>query len=56
MSKLRAMADRLVARFAPEVEASAGCAPACYAPGHCPFSPCGGKACIVYADCRVSCP
>jgi len=54
-SKLRAMADRLVARFAPEVEASAGCNPFCYAPGYCPVPICGSGACIVYADCSFSC-
>jgi len=54
-SKLREMADRLVVRFAPEVEASAGCSPFCYGPGFCPYPVCGQNSCIVYADCTVLC-
>jgi hypothetical protein len=51
--KLGQIADRLVARFAPEVVADASqvCNPNCYARGACPIRGYEHCACVVYRDC-----
>jgi hypothetical protein len=55
MRTLQTLADRLVSRFVPSVDAFAGCTPACYGPGSpaCP-SFCG-RGCNVNADCSIDC-
>ncbi|GAA1684108.1 hypothetical protein [Fodinicola feengrottensis] len=57
--KFQAVADRMLARFVPKVQASAAqCTPFCYAPGHCPLpfsNHCWpGAGCIVREDCWVT--
>lgn len=50
---LRRLTDRLVARFAPEVEADASqvCVPACYMRGACPVPGYEHCACNINRDC-----
>jgi hypothetical protein len=55
MRKLQAIADGLLARFMPSVDAAAGCQSACYPPGQCPATVCGGRSCSIMFNCDVYC-
>lgn len=55
MRRLQAIADGLLARFVPSVDAAAGCQSACYPPGQCPNQACGGRSCSIMFDCTTYC-
>jgi hypothetical protein len=55
MRKLQALADGLLARFVPKIDAAAGCQSMCYGKGQCPAAVCGGRSCTIFFDCSVFC-